>query len=506
MGKLIYCWRISWFFPAIALLSLGIKLALLSAASVANRDAMVYIAAAQKFSCGMFAEGIQHYPMPFYPLLLATLHLIVPDWILAGRLLSLIPLVLCLVPVYFLTLRVFDQGSAKVAILLFAVLPTFNTPATGIVRDPLFLLCALGTLAFIAQHNYHPTYKVLAGAVVLAVLATLLRIEGVVLLALVPALYLWNKREDFSVRLLMQALGAFLFALLLLGITVWGFSVFGIAGHSRLPEVLKWFTGLITLDILSGYQSLMAELKQLQQQLPAAGLRNNILQTARHYAPIVYFLGLVEIFIKGVFPTSLLALWGLKFNSKIEGVSDSRVSKAVIIWPWCIFMVLNLLFCMVHNFTTTRYMRVPIVLALPFIAHGIILWWHKLKYRRVLAWLLMGIFFITPAYKTLGYASKDTQDICIRAAGEWVQQYDPHGQSRIVFNDSRLMLYADRMDEYFCPDPGVNLKVKVDCAENVDMAVMLVDEVKEYEYPEGFAELARFESGDKIVVAWGRGK
>ncbi|MDY0186141.1 MAG: glycosyltransferase family 39 protein [Desulfuromonadaceae bacterium] len=505
MDDLMAFSRKYWVYLAIFLLSLAMKLMLLSAASVVNRDAMVYIAAAQKFSCGMFAEGIQHYPMPLYPLLLAALHLVVPDWILAGRLLSLIPLLLCLVPVYFLTLRLFDQDSARAAILLFAVLPVFNTPVTGVVRDPLFLLCALGTLAAVAQYNYRSTFKALAGAVILAVLATLMRIEGVLLLALVPALYVWEKRKNFSARYLFQALGALLGALLILALTVWGFSIFGIASQSRLPEAFEWFKGLITLDILSNYHALMAELKQFQQQLPAADLRNNILESARHYAPIIYALGLTEILIKEVFPTSLLALWGLRFYSEGEqNISALSPSRAIIVWPWIMFVALNLLFCMVHNFTTTRYMRVPIALSLPFVARGISLWWRKLQPRKGLAWILMGVFFITPALKTMGYASKKTEDHCIRVAGEWVQQHDPHKQLRLLFSDRRLMVYADRVDAYYSADHADCFAPQSDCIQTIDMALILRKQTQKLEYPVGFAELARFESGDEVVVVWGK--
>ncbi len=484
---------------AIIVLSVFIKILLLLQASVVNRDAAVYIAAAQKFSCGMFAEGIQHYPMPLYPLLLAALHLIVPDWVLAGRLLSLLPLVLCLIPLYFLTLRLFDQHSARATALLFAVLPVFNTSVVGVVRDPLFLLLALGTLASVAQYNYHSSHRVLICAVALAVLATLIRIEGVILLALVPALFVWEKRRNFNMRLLVQALCTFLSAFLVLGLAIWGFSFFGIVNQSRMPEVLVWGKGLITLDIFSDYRSLMAELKQLQQQLPAANLRNNIVESARHYAPIVYALGLTEILIKEVFPTSLLALWGLRRCPRLEKISPTRVSKVVVLWPWCAFIVLNLLFSVIYNFSTTRYMWMPIALTLPFVGLGISLWWRMLKPGALLAWLLMGVFFGAPALKSV--ADMPEKRTSIIEAGKWLLHHDAEQHYKVLFNDRRLALYAGRADTPHYAD----ISGTTDAQEFLNYAVdgfMLLVEPSELKLlpPPGFIEIVRFTDEVATVV------
>ena len=489
----------------IFMLSFVLKAVLLSQAVIINRDAMVYIAAAQKFSCGMFAEGIQYYPMPLYPMLLAAFHFIVPDWILAGRLCSAIPLLLCVFPLYVLTLRLFGRGSAIAAALLFAVLPVFNAGIDEVIRDPLFLLFALGSLAAIAQFHYHPVGKTLACAVVPAVLATLVRIEGVLLLVLIPALYFGAKREKLTLRLLARAVSTFFAATFLLGGVLWAFSVLGIAGQSRLPEVFEWLKGLATLEIFSDYQNLMAELKHIEQQLPGADLRNNIIETSRHYAPLLYALGLVEILAKGVFPTSLLALWRLRFSTTAAKRPELMVPPAVVVWPWWAFVGLNLLFSMVHNFTTTRYMWLPIALSIPCVGRGIDLWRQHLTHRKVLLGLLMLVFFLTPVLKTTADIGAKDDKTCIRAAGQWLQQHDPHRNLKVLFNDRRLMLYADRVDACFYPDPAACFNAGSDCVQSMDMLVILQDPARPYSIPQGFVEKSRFGHGRTSVAVWGKG-
>lgn len=54
-----------------------------------NFDGEVYISAARKYAAGLHEEGLSiFYTMPLYPYLISLIYRIIPDWVLAGRLIS----------------------------------------------------------------------------------------------------------------------------------------------------------------------------------------------------------------------------------------------------------------------------------------------------------------------------------------------------------------------------------------------------------------------------------
>ncbi|MBW6431840.1 glycosyltransferase family 39 protein [Patescibacteria group bacterium] len=408
-----------------------------------NRDAVVYLAAAQSFAEGLFEEGIHHYRMPLYPLLITTVHFIIPDWIWAARLLNTLALLLCLFPLYFMTLRLFDKKSALATILLFAVLPVFNAPVNSIIRDPLFLLLSLCVLAFLAHQKDKTTVSGVIGVIFLVLFATMIRIEGVLFFALVPLLFIWVYRKKIGLKLLMQGLG---FTALLIGISaiiLWGLSFSDFATQSRFDEVIFWIKGLLNFEIFSGYAALYDQLTVFQESTPYAHLKNNLVQAARYYAPLIYLIGLIEIIIKEIFPTTILALFAFKSGQR-PLFNDNR---NIIVWPLLAFMVLNLLFAIVMNFSVTRYMWLPIVLCLPFAGYGISLWWQRFDHRRVALVLLMIFFFVAPAAKTLSELRKEDRK-SIRQAGEWIKEYDPSLTEKVFYNEKIFSVYTERAKEH----------------------------------------------------------
>lgn len=485
---------------AIIALSIFLKGLLLLHSPVVNPDATTYIAAAQKHAEGSFAEGIRHYRMPFYPLLLAAVHFIIHDWVLAGQFLNAIPLVLCIIPVYFFTLRLFDKKSALVAALLFAVLPVFNEASVEIMRDPLFLLFTLSSLALLAQNYYKYSAATLIGAICLSVLATLVRIEGILLLAIVPTLFFWQNRYKFSFRRIVIALAITFLSVSSLWLVLWALSLLGISSQSRLPEVAVWLKNIVTFDLFDSYQALMARLEEFQQQLPASHLRNNILETTRHYAPLIYFIGLMEILAKEIWPVSLIALWALRYRS--ETLFESP--KIILLWTFLAFLLLALLFCMSRNFITTRYVWVPIALLVPLSGHGIVLLWQRMNQSKTAIIAIVILFFIAPAGKTL--AELDSDRPSIRQAAKWLKNEDPVKQLNVCFNDRRLPLYTDRIYAPRHDNAFSIIKKKQDWRPEVDLFILDVSEEDLKHLPlSGFSEINRFEDRRTKILILQRG-
>jgi len=51
-------------------------------------DGEVFLSAGQKFAAGRFQEGLSIYPLPLDPYLVALLHHLIPNWVIAGRMKS----------------------------------------------------------------------------------------------------------------------------------------------------------------------------------------------------------------------------------------------------------------------------------------------------------------------------------------------------------------------------------------------------------------------------------
>ncbi|WP_320055534.1 hypothetical protein [Desulfuromonas thiophila] len=479
----------------ILLLSLLLKLLLLWSDPVVNRDAAVYVAAARHYAQGQFDAGLAQYPMPLYPLLLAAVHGLVPDWIRAGQLLSSLALVLCLLPLYSLGCRLFSPAAALATCLLFALLPTYNEAAVFLLRDPLFLLLALACLAQLAHYSARPGIGGVFVTLLLALLATALRIEGLLLLALLPPLLLLitaaNPAPGWRLK---QVLRAGLLLVLLLAL-FWELGWLELAGVSRLGEARQWLEGLVRLELFADYRQLLDQIKQLQRQLPGGHLANNLLEVTRHYAPLIYLLGLVEMLATALLPGTLLALWPLWR----AGRGFWSPARQVLLWPLLAFVALNLLFCLVHNFTTGRYLWLPLVLCLVLAGEGLQGWRQWLASRPALLALLLVLVYGVPAAKTLALAQQADKNHSIRQAGYWLRHNDAPQRLRLLSNDSRFGLYADRLALPWDRELAERLS-SAETLPAVDLVLLALPARQRLVLPAGLVERATFHDGTMQVL------
>lgn len=430
-----------WLF-LIAFLSLLLKGVFFTSGSIVNSDGALYIASAVKYGQGLYSEAQQYYPMPFYPLLLTGLHALWPDWIIAGKLLSFLPLWLTLFPLYGLTQRLFDSQVALWTALLFAVLPAFNESGADIKRDPLFLFFFVTALFFLVVFFQQCRRRHLLCFIFLAILATLVRIEGILLVLVALIAFPFCRQLRVRVALLFKMLLSGVFLLIVLIAVLWCFKRYGLSFFSRLEEISLWAESLLQRNFFGDYRHLMEVLKSLQETLPGADLHNNLIEVTRHYAPVIYLLGMIEMLVKGMFPTSLIALWGHWQYGRGEKVRARRILG----FMGLAFILLNLLFNMKMNFTTERYLWIPIVLMLPWLGNGLVAWLHHLRNRKALPFLVSVVVLLAPLSKTVSLAARDEDRTVVRA-GRWLNEYDPGQQYEILYNDRRLPLYAGRVLE-----------------------------------------------------------
>jgi len=86
-------------------------------------DGPVYIDAARRFYEGDFATALRKEFPPLYPVLIAIAYTISPNWIVAGKAVSLVLGFLTIFPVYFLVKKVFGEKLALITALLLVFHP-----------------------------------------------------------------------------------------------------------------------------------------------------------------------------------------------------------------------------------------------------------------------------------------------------------------------------------------------------------------------------------------------
>ncbi len=150
IGKISPDWR-GWAI-VLVLINLLIKISPLLQGIMIHPDAPFYLWPAQSLADGDWQDAIRDYPMIFYPMLITLAHYLIPDWLAAGRFISVTASVLAVVP-FFALARRFSPGWPAIWVsLIFIFIPEFNTMGFAAIRDPLFicleLTCLFSTVCF----------------------------------------------------------------------------------------------------------------------------------------------------------------------------------------------------------------------------------------------------------------------------------------------------------------------------------------------------------------------
>jgi len=122
------------------LISLLLSIYLFFRTYVISMDgAFQYIPIAKDFASGFFRRAISHNQQPLYPLIVAFVSRWVPDFELAGKLVSSIFGILLIIPVYFLGKRIFDEKIALLSTLLLAIHPYIRRFSADVLKESTYL-------------------------------------------------------------------------------------------------------------------------------------------------------------------------------------------------------------------------------------------------------------------------------------------------------------------------------------------------------------------------------
>jgi len=158
-----------------------------------NPDGVLYISAAQQFAEGNFKEGLALHPMPLYPALIAIVHLIIPHWVMAARLISYTSLVLLVIPLYYLITHLFGRSAAFWGSFAFALAPMPNGWVVDVIRGPSFVFVLAWAVYFSLLAVCSEGIKYFLIAAFFGWLAVCLRIEGIIFIP-----FFWGFRHSLQ--------------------------------------------------------------------------------------------------------------------------------------------------------------------------------------------------------------------------------------------------------------------------------------------------------------------
>jgi 4-amino-4-deoxy-L-arabinose transferase-like glycosyltransferase len=407
---------------------------------VINHDGVLYITAAQKLAAGSFREALHIYGMPLYPLLIALTHYVVPNWVAAARLVSVSASVFTIIPLYFLTKETFHRKAALWACCAFAILPTSNHLAVEVVRDPLFLF-------FLSWFIYY-TYRSINSkkliyflfSSLLCVFSILCRIEGIILysfyILFIFYLFLTNPQERIHVA--KGLLISFSPVILFLISSFLLINMASLPSFNRMHVAIREIKVLFDQDFFDNYQIIYKRLKYVGRTLPYKAAPQNFIEITLHYMPVIYFIGLLESFIKALFPLYLIPLVVGLWNWR------KRDNFFLLLLAGC-YLIMSYYFLIRIDSIRVRYLLAPAFLLYPWIGIGIdrIFVYVKNSPRRYLLTILFVLFFgVLPLYSSVKIIRK--QDNVLIEAGKWISTIPQFQVAEIVTNDRRVPFYAGR--------------------------------------------------------------
>ena len=167
------------------LLALILRLFLLHHTYVIAKDGVIYISLGRYFAAGDFTRGLGHFFPPLYPLLIATVSLLIRNFELSGQLISVAFGSLTVVPVYLLTKSLINLKAGFLAAFFTVFHPLLVRYSGEVLAESIYIFLFVSALYFIwrALRSRRLPYFFFTG--IFAALAYLTRPEGLGLLVLV---------------------------------------------------------------------------------------------------------------------------------------------------------------------------------------------------------------------------------------------------------------------------------------------------------------------------------
>ena len=410
-----------------------------------NFDGEVYISAARKYAAGMYREGLAIYPMPLYPYLISLTHRIIPNWILAGRLISYFSMTLTVIPLYLLSKDIFNHRAAFWSCIAFMLLPETLLHSNSVMRDPPFFLLAMCAVYFAQKALQSKRLVHLFGSALFTWLSTLFRIEGLIIFPvyfcflIALAIFKSEQRKDYS--RMMVAWGG-LFACLIAAICIGAESRGEI--FNRFDNWVLFFRGFRDLSFLENYRRVSAQLQQMQDASLNSDVGLHFAGAARPLIGLIYLLGLLYVFSKVLLAVNIIPLlWGLYR-------AQYTTRHVFVLLLTSSFFILTYGFFIWNDILLSRYLVMLAVMLCPWVGCGIdrILDFSQgCSNKNFIVACVLLLVLGMPALKFNKYFTQ--KDDLKSRAGSWIAKQEGLRNFKTIFSDPGVKFHAGmEMDFY----------------------------------------------------------
>ena len=407
---------------------------------VVSKDAVRYLYCAQGIAAGEWRQALQHEKMLFVPTLIAGVHRLGPDLILAGQLVSIAAMTLLVIPFFRIGKIIFGPEKAFLSSLFLSVSPYFRLNAIDVMRDPVFLLCFIWFIYFWLQTLICKGQKYYLLALIAAILAALSRVEGMVLFVVWVGYVAIRGVMAASSTVRRMTLVAVLLLLVVLGVFVHHYDA-AKYNTNRLDELI-----VLAKNPVQAYQNLSIhrireQLLQVEKQMPELGGKGSILEIARNDFVEIYLISLTKIWIScAFFVLFILGVWGIGAELPIR----EKPYQKYLLWFMLLFLVIPYSVLIKYNFLSDRYLLTASLLLYLWIGSGVISIFHYLEKKsdRLFpkwSWVVMAILLVIPVIRII--TERTGRESNIKECGLWLKSNNAP-QQLILTNDKRLLLYS----------------------------------------------------------------
>ena len=212
-----------------------------------------------------------------------------------------------------------------------------------------------------------------------------------------------------------------------------------LTSFSRLGEFSDRLHSVMSGDFLAMYRSLYGQLKSFKNTA-SVGSTGSLVNTARHYIPLIYLLSLAEALARNLFLLYVVPLWA-GFGKRH---TFNRGHWLVLLLAGVYFLVAYY-FLFVHDFISKRYLLVPAMLLFPWVGLG----FERIRsgiavcrWPRMAMVLFLVIFCGIPTYKSLGDVVKPGKGNVIKVAGQWLARQPSLQKAVVACSDPRIRFYT----------------------------------------------------------------
>lgn len=411
-------------------------------------DAPVYLWSAQSLEEGNIQGAIEAYPMLLYPFLVMCVHKLGFDWLMAGRLISVVASCLAVFPFYSLARRFSPGWTSLLVTTIFILLPEYNSIAFAALRDPLYICLSLYSLCFASRFIEKPVLKGFIPIILFSVCLPFLRVEGLVvsLVILVWSFIVLIRHLNFSGRVWI-IVGVIAFCCVVVSAYISSDTCRHIL---RLPQIVEYIQKMSS-GIPTSVDFYLTKIDDLAHNHVLNGFGNNFWQVIERHWPWIYGIGMLYMFeriLGWVF--ILMGLFGLR-----DSVKEHKAALLLL----AVFVANQLL--IVTKYVITGSMEVRIMLfpaiiwllysgaSFKFIANFVSekVSWHFFQKKKYVKLLLVVLFILPLSYKTVtkkyNIHIPVLQDSCL-----WIRDTVLPSEKdwEIMVNLRRMIWFLDKRD------------------------------------------------------------